>query len=172
MKEKRTRPTSVNSDVVTKDGSVTPATGSQIREQEMNVVALTKLLDSKQRTLASLVQQNATETSIALAVTQNTYSETNILWKRVLESTNQIDEQRRDITGIEKALLQHAEKRPRIELEGVTISYATPAASAKADSSQSDKKHRTGSVSICKCQGSMPLRKYSTVALFSCRVFS
>ena len=132
MKEKRTRPTSVNSDVVTKDGSVTPA--SHIREQEMNVVALTKLLDSKQRTLASLVQQNATETSIALAVTQNTYSETNILWKRVLESTNQIDEQRRDITGIEKALLQHAEKRPRIELEGVTISYATPAASAKADS--------------------------------------
>lgn len=132
MKEKRSRPTSVNSDVVTKDGSVTPA--SQIREQEMNVVALTKLLDSKQRTLASLVQQNATETSIALAVTNNTYSETNPLWKKVLESTNLIDQQRQDITGIEKALLQHADKRPKIELEGVTISYTTPAASAKANS--------------------------------------
>jgi hypothetical protein len=127
---KRSRSASVQSDVVTRDESNNVASKmKEMRENEMNIVAITKLLDSKQRTLASLVQQNATQTSVAIAVTNSMYDENNIFWKQVMQSAGQIAEQQQEIKKIENTLLACTEKRQQRDMEGVTISYSTPVVS-------------------------------------------
>lgn len=136
---KRSRSASVQSDVVTRDESINVASKMrEMRENEMNIVAITKLLDSKQRTLASLVQQNATQTSVAIAVTNSTYDENNIFWKQVMLSAGQIAQQQQEIQEIEKTLLASTEKRQHRDMEGVTILYSTPVVSTTPTASANE----------------------------------
>ena len=132
---KRSRSASVQSDAVTRDESINVESKMrETRENEMNIFAMTKLLDSKQRTLASIVQQNATQTTVAIAVTNSTYDENNFFWKQVMQSALQIAQQQQEIKEIEKSLLACTEKRQQRDMEGVTILYPTPAASTPAAS--------------------------------------
>ena len=112
--------------------TVTPvASVDNQRLVEMDLLALTRLLDSKQRSFSSLVQMSATDTSAALAMTRGTYDENHFMWKRVINTAVLMEKQRQEIQEIEAAILgRHTNRKRKIDSnnddESVTI-LETPA---------------------------------------------
>jgi hypothetical protein len=92
------------------------------QQDELDIVAITKLLDSKQKTTAALVQSNATMSSVALAVTRGVYDETNQFWKDISKNSKMIEKQLSEIEKLEADLNDRISKKRLVdEMENNTV---------------------------------------------------
>ena len=80
-------------------------------------MALSKLLDSKQKSMTSLIQKNSTVTNIAITITGGKYDVDNIMWKRVDASFAAMEFLQTEIHDTEEAILEHTQKKRKYDDE-------------------------------------------------------
>lgn len=76
------------------------------KKDEMEIIALSRLLESKQRTYATLGQSNATLSTVALQVSKQEFDMQNPVWQDYIQSTTLMRKQLEEIQELEAQLLE------------------------------------------------------------------
>ena len=112
------------------------------KRDEMEIIALSRLLESKQRTYATLGQSNATLSTVALQVSKQEFDMQNPVWQDYIQSTTLMRKLLEEIQELEAQLLERttgsSRKKSKVSDDGdgndVEFVYTTPRSSMSTTS--------------------------------------
>lgn len=114
------------------------------QQNEMELVALSRLLESKQRSYATLAQSSVTLSTVALQVCKE-FDMNNQLWQNYMLNNNKMEKQLEEIQELEAKILErtNSTKGKRLKLtsdvdddgDDVVVMYTTPRSSSLSSTS-------------------------------------
>jgi hypothetical protein len=93
----------------------TTTTSEDQKQDEMEIIALSRLLESKQRTYATLGQSNATLSTVALQVTKE-FDMQNPIWQQYIQGNALMQKQLEEIQELEAKLLDRTMSRKKAKV--------------------------------------------------------